>query len=393
MSVYSYNSSLGGMGGGIDQFTRNQKDRLSLSQQIAPNPDELHSQVATAGQGVKDALDFSGDVKDFMGGLNEKRQAITKAQSVITGAAGAVRQGANSALQQAGSIANYLHPNNKAFQQLAGGGGNGTPNIPAHITPNSAGILPPNAKQGLLDTETQHNAVLDSMSSTDKTATMATIHADPVAGGNFKGAGMAYNDRAGVLNARTRIIGDTVNDINARPAGLVGNLGQDANAGLRVGAGNIGGMGGLNVNSMVANAGTPANNALGALHGASQDAQNAVGQARGGLANGANNLHSLVGGVASDVESGVADAQKVVSAGIGVGESVLDALGPVGDLLGLGLGIFGGVEEHHEKEVAEQSATTAQSQLQAPEAKTTQASVGGSLDTSHQAPASAPLHY
>ncbi len=82
---------------------------------------------------------------------------------------------------------------------------------------------------------------------------------------------------------------------------------------------------------------------------------------------GAQNLHqqvqdgaNMVGRQARNVAQRVGDATSGLSdgleGGLGIAEGVVDTLGPIGDLVGLGMGIFGGIEAHKEAEEKEASA-------------------------------------
>ncbi len=94
-----------------------------------------------------------------------------------------------------------------------------------------------------------------------------------------------------------------------------------------------------------------------------------------GATDDADNLVSKVGSTASKVSEGV-------DAGLGVAGDVMDAFGPIGDLIGIGLSIFGGIEGHkaeEEKESAQQQQTSAVSK---PITQASAQPIGATLKTS-----------
>jgi len=91
------------------------------------------------------------------------------------------------------------------------------------------------------------------------------------------------------------------------------------------------------------------------------------------------NPHANLSGATDDWVSKVSStASKVgegVDTGLGIAGDVMDAFGPVGDLIGLGLSIFGGIEGHKAEEQKEQ----AQNQQQQLVAKPIQTNVAGQI--------------
>lgn len=115
-----------------------------------------------------------------------------------------------------------------------------------------------------------------------------------------------------------------------------------------------------------------------------------------------------IGGVGSKIEAGARSmlgddavstglkVASVASKGIEAGASVLDALGPIGDILGIGLSIFGGIEEHREKKEAMESSQQAEAQVKSTSAPTTKGLVAGTnvaLDTSKQQGVNVASHF
>lgn len=89
---------------------------------------------------------------------------------------------------------------------------------------------------------------------------------------------------------------------------------------------------------------------------------------------GATNLHGdiqngvqQVGRFAQNTAQKIGDAGetlgKGLDAGIGMGEGIVDSLGPIGDIIGLGMAIFGGVKAHQEHKEEEASAEAQQKQI------------------------------
>lgn len=100
--------------------------------------------------------------------------------------------------------------------------------------------------------------------------------------------------------------------------------------------------------------------------------------------------------VGDDVANTATKVAGVASKGLEAGASVLDALGPIGDILGIGMAIFGGIEQHREKKEAMESSQSAEAQVKNSSAPTTKglvASTNVSLDTSKQQGVSVASHY
>ena len=100
-----------------------------------------------------------------------------------------------------------------------------------------------------------------------------------------------------------------------------------------------------------------------------------------------------VGAVGEDIASGATKAVEGVSAGLETAGAVADALGPIGDIIGIGMSIFGGVEASKAHKEQEDSMKTAQSAVSAPASQQTSQATAVSLDTSKQAQASVQSHY
>ena len=151
----------------------------------------------------------------------------------------------------------------------------------------------------------------------------------------------------------------------------------------------------MNVSSMIDGS---ANNQMDNLTSALGSKANGVlSDARGAVRSTASNLHasvmSSVGGAGEDVEKAIGTGARVASGAMEATAGVLDALGPIGDILGVGLSIFGGVEAKREKATAMDASKTAEAEVAKPVAPQTQQATNVSLDTAKQAPMSSATHY
>ena len=148
----------------------------------------------------------------------------------------------------------------------------------------------------------------------------------------------------------------------------------------------------MNVSSMIDGS---ANNQMDKLTSAlGSKADGVISDAKGALRSTATNLHSAVMGAGGD------EAMNAITKGVGVaskametGASVLDAMGPIGDVLGIGLSIFGGIEAHHEKMKEQESVDTAKQEVAKPISAPSAPTTNVSLDTSKGTPMSVASHY
>ena len=225
--------------------------------------------------------------------------------------------------------------------------------------------------------QAQHKSAVTGMDDATGAATKAKIQADPIAGKNPNVAGTSVEDRNAILNKRSDIINDATG--NKATQGVRGvDQSVDDLGGDTMGAANkfISSQG-----SFMSKAVNGVKNMFGGASSTSQagaDISNSVRAA-------ANNALQT----GAKVASGLSKAAEV-------GGTVLDALGPVGDLLGLGMAIFGGVEATHQEGVEKRAQATAESAMAAP--VTAGQGAGGAmttatLDTSHPGQAVAQSHY
>ena len=105
------------------------------------------------------------------------------------------------------------------------------------------------------------------------------------------------------------------------------------------------------------------------------------------------------GGVSDDLTSlggkakgAVASASEGLDAGLGLAGDIADAFGPVGDLIGIGLSIFGGIEGHEAQKSKESAEDTQQSAVSAPIQSQAPAQIGATLKTQGQQQVS-QVHY
>ena len=177
----------------------------------------------------------------------------------------------------------------------------------------------------------------------------------------------------------------------------------------------------MNVNGSLSGGGNDANSALSKMSSLVNDSKISGGGGqsflRGANAPTSSNAHSfvsnLVGGAGGEEDAGAGIGSKIagginkvretseavaggLSKGLEAGASALDALGPIGDILGVGLAIVGGVEAHRQKMEAEHSTQTAEASVANTTAPTTKGLVGTTnvaLDTSKQQAPMAQAHY
>lgn len=110
-------------------------------------------------------------------------------------------------------------------------------------------------------------------------------------------------------------------------------------------------------------------------------------------------MPSAGAGISDDLTSLSGKAQKAVSsvgegldAGLGLAGDIADAFGPVGDLIGIGLSIFGGIEGHEAQKSKESAEDAQQSAVSAPIQSQAPAQIGATLKTQGQQQVS-QVHY
>lgn len=113
------------------------------------------------------------------------------------------------------------------------------------------------------------------------------------------------------------------------------------------------------INSPITPGGAKPN--LPSLSGVVEDAKGATNDVDS-LAQGAKSLGTTVVKGAQDAKNMVSGVANIAEKGMGVAEGVVDAMGPIGDIVGLGMGIFGAVEAHKQHQ-EEQDSEAAQQKL------------------------------
>ncbi len=135
------------------------------------------------------------------------------------------------------------------------------------------------------------------------------------------------------------------------------------------------GKGAMNVRSMINNAGSKTNTMLGKISTNLQQKKSMLTNAHANLVDDATDT-------ASKVASGVSKGAEAGYTALGAVGDVMDALGPLGDIVGLGLSIFSGVEGHKEEAEKEKAENEQKQALSAPTAPTAETKTQTSLDTS-----------
>lgn len=131
---------------------------------------------------------------------------------------------------------------------------------------------------------------------------------------------------------------------------------------------------GLNISSLTGQSNNPVNTALNSIKTNKPSMPNPHASLSGATED-ADSLVSKVSSTASKVSEGV-------DAGLGVAGDVMDALGPIGDLIGIGLSIFGGIEGHKAEEQKEEAQQQQASQVSKPITQSSAAPIGATLKTS-----------
>ena len=238
-----------------------------------------------------------------------------------------------------------------------------------------------------------------------------SLYADPMGVGNTGEAGGMRGDsilaRVGQGGGRSRAVAGASNDLagatrsNAMNVTSMTSGDQSANAtlgnltsGLKTQANNTAGTiarganaeSSTNIHSSVSQA---LEDFKGQIGGALSDVQEQVK----GVASQVGQVGKGVSAVGDDVANVGSKAVEGLSAGLETAGAVADALGPIGDVIGLGMAIFGGIEGSKEHTEEKDANTQAQKTLAQPVQSASQQSTSVSLDTSKMAQASVASHY
>lgn len=177
--------------------------------------------------------------------------------------------------------------------------------------------------------------------------------------------------------------------------GNIGSMGDRVSRIMGSGGGSVRPPARMNVSNITS--GSTNQDLSGITQNITDRANGVLSDARGIVRNTASNIHQAVGGAldsaGADVERAVGTATRVASGAMEATAGVLDALGPIGDILGVGLSIFGGVEAKREKMKANEAVGQAQTEVKQGVKAPVQQATNVSLDTAKQAPMSVSSHY
>ena len=137
----------------------------------------------------------------------------------------------------------------------------------------------------------------------------------------------------------------------------------------------------LNVNSMVNNASNNISTRLGTTINFNKPSMPNPHASMGGGGGGISDDLTSLGGKA---QKAVASAGEGLDAGLGIAGDVADAFGPIGDLIGIGLTIFGGIEGASAQKAKESAEDAQQSAVSAPIQTQTGQAIGATLKTQGQ---------
>lgn len=369
---------------------------------------------------VNEGLGTSGGLSKFGKGAKD---FYSKYQE-IKGKAQKVQQAASDAKDALAAAARPNAPGSSTQEPLKGSGGDRLQDPGANIQPGSQEET--YAKLAQKSVNEGHATTVGNMDDVTAAQTKALIKQDPIASQNPMASGNSIEDTNKILNARSDIIDSKVSNVQ--------DAGKTTNNGVRAVDNTIDDLGGdlIDPAQRVQAAGSYVKSAMSKLFGGAgntadaggqiagsvrQAANNGLGAARGAMANAANNVHATVQGAQSTLSGATDDAANMAGKAISTGtkvmdgvddavsmgskvltgaSTVLDALGPIGDLLGLGMAIFGGVEAHHQEKIEAAAQSKAEGAMAAPTSSMTAANTAmttGTLDTSHPGQAVAAAHF
>ena len=137
----------------------------------------------------------------------------------------------------------------------------------------------------------------------------------------------------------------------------------------------------LNVNSMVNNASNRISTRLGTTINFNNPSMPNPHASMGGGGGGISDDLTTLSGKA---KGAVASAGEGLDAGLGIAGDVADAFGPIGDLIGIGLTIFGGIEGHKAEEAKEGAEDAQKSAIAQPISTQAPQQIGATLKTQGQ---------
>lgn len=426
----SFNQHIGNLrarGNSDNEFAKATKDRLTMLQYQMPSELKAEAgQIQAKGQAVGNALSAVSDTK----GTIEKgakayqdykkvgQTVVSSAQGLVGKVKGVTDQAGASVNNASGALNALKDPTNLknatttattttttppssslgGARDIGGGGGELRPMAGQANTYSGAGLPDVGGiGDGRGDIRTVINAVDNGVTSRANGGIGGAIQrlmSQPVNGAG--GPGDALNRSRNVLSGATR------NPMSGRNQILTDMEGGNTRDMLRDAYNQISATRGMTggVPSTATNVHTDFNDALGDMKSQMGGALDAINQHLGNIsgqvqktAGGVGELASGVADVGKDVASVGSKVVTGVTAGLETAGAVADALGPIGDIVGLGMAIFGGIEDHKVHKEDESANTSAQQAIQAPVQGNTTQSANASLDTAKEAQVGASSHY
>lgn len=428
----NFNANIGALrtrGNQDDEFTKAMKDRLIMLQQQAPSElkaklGAIQTQGTEIGHGLSVVKDAKTTIEKGVSAYQDIKKVGKQAISSVEDLAGRVK----SVTDQAGSTVNDARTAINALRNPTNlPSATSTTTTSTSFTPSTqttpktplttpapdstvAGDLKPIAGQantysgvGLPDIPGIGGGPPSGIATSarganvaDKTAQLLT---QPVSAGTLSGPSDAFNRSRNVFIEKNiaRGYGGQLGF-----GGQLHTMDQSANSALASAYDSVSATRGMTggVATSATNVHTDFNNALGDMKSQMGDAMDAInkhlGNISGQVQKAGEGVGELASGVANVGKDVVATGTKVVtglSAGLETAGAVADALGPIGDILGLGMAIFGGIEDDKIQKKGVDANKSAQAQIQAPVQGNVSQSANVSLDTAQKAQIGASSHY
>ena len=425
----SFNMNIGGLrerGNSNEQFNKAMSDRLAMLKFEAPSDNEakINQELVkgvSAGAGLKAVSDIQGTYKKGLESVDKIKQSgeniagayrglVTAGQELGQKTSRTVTAGVRALKTKA------LPPAEISATTTTKPSAPSAPSAKAVAKPQAdlddvsrtnlsqapqASILPD--LPGMTQTPEEAKTAFGGASSIPSQVDTDASHLTQLADFRQPGASLIAQVTGGGRSRAVGGIGDTVTS-RVNPMNVSNSLtGNTANAqldnltqGLKNGAGRTAGA----IRNATGDLADTSTNIHASVQTALESFKSQVGGALGdiqkqvsGVAGQISDVGKGVGAVGSDVASVAGKVTTAVSSGLETAGVVADALGPVGDLIGLGMSIFGGVEEKHEHAKEVQASQKAQQAVSQPVKSVTTQATGLSLDTSKPAQAMAQSHY
>lgn len=410
MSVNQFTQQLGGLRQSFtsDYADKAKKDSLAILQAGEPNMREGGEKAETglgAVAGMAKLGDSLGKVREkamkAKGAINKARTAISDARNVASGSATQDKSLTKKPTDSAGGVSEATDANAGKSINIANDTTKLEPNISkgttslgdaldasakrSNIRIGTKGVAKPvdddlfgksngGALQDLRNARQKGTGLLDSLDSR-----MGNVRS------KVKMVGMGDDARSASLGSKMNVRGSLTGSGDNAGNDMLGKLGSTLKQ--RVGATLKGANAPTASNAHAPNMGDNFLDTKPISIGGAGGTEDSIGSKIAG------GVRSMVGDDVANTASRVAG---VAGKGLEAGASVLDALGPIGDILGIGMAIFGGIEQHREKKEAMESSQSAEAQVKNSSAPTTKglvASTNVSLDTSKQQGVSVASHY